>query len=379
MNRRSPVGLALVLVLGSAGSVMPQPPTFSTAIEAVRVDVLVTENGEVVRGLRPVDFEVLDDGVRQDVDLVTFEQLPLNVTLALDLSHSVSGERLDHLRSAGHALLDGLRSEDQAALLTFSHMVTLRESQTADIGRVRTALDQVRPLGDTALVDGVYSALLQASPGFGRNLLLVFSDGLDTSSWLRPDDVLESAQHASVVVYGVSVRGAGKSPFLADLSERTGGTNLEVESTNDLSRTFVSILNEFRERYLVSYSPRGVSRAGWHQLEVRVKGRRATVKARAGYVAGSRWSSGPRPRRDATLTNAILCRTVEPWTLVRGRRAFPVPTADRRWSSRLPPTPVPLRRTLAPSPRIATDSWKGSSPARSSMRPSRRSTCGTWR
>ena len=230
---------------------------------------------------------MFDDGVRQAVDLVVFDEFPLNVTLALDVSHSVSGERLDHLRSAGHALLDALRPEDQAALLTFSHRVTLREGQTADIGRVRAALDQIQPLGDTALVDGIYSALLQASPGFGRNLLLVFSDGLDTSSWLRPDDVLESAQHASVVVYGVSVRGAGKSPFLSDLSERTGGTNLEVESTNDLSRTFVSILNEFRERYLLSYSPRGVSRTGWHRLEVRLTGRRATVKSRAGYVAGS--------------------------------------------------------------------------------------------
>lgn len=287
MPVRLSVVLALVVLLGTTASVMPQPATFSTAREVVLVDVLVTENGQIVRGLRPDDFEVLDNGVRQHVDLVTFEQLPLNVTLALDMSDSVSGERLDHLRSAGHALLDGLRNEDQAALLTFSHRVVLREGQTADVGRVRTALDQVQPLGDTALVDGAYSALLLTGSDVGRSLIIMFSDGVDTSSWLLPENVLESARHSDAVVYGVSVRGSGTSPFLRDLSELTGGADLEVESTKNLSQTFVGILNEFRARYLVSYSPRGVSKDGWHQLEVRVRDRRATVKARAGYIAGS--------------------------------------------------------------------------------------------
>ena len=286
MPIRLSVVLALVVLLGTAASVMPQPPTFSAVRQVVLVDVLVTENDQIVRGLRADDFEILDNGVRQHVDLVTFDQLPLNVMLALDMSSSVTGERFDHLRSAGHALLDGLRDEDQAALLTFSHRVVLREGQNADVGRVRTALDQLQPLGDTALVDGAYSALLLTGSDVGRSLIIVFSDGVDTSSWLLPENVLKSARHSDVVVYGVSVRDSGTSPFLRDLSELTGGAGLEVESTKDLSRTFVGILNEFRARYLVSYSPRGVSKGGWHQLEVRVRDRRATVKARAGYFAG---------------------------------------------------------------------------------------------
>ena len=59
-----------------------------------------------------------------------------------------------------------------------------------------------------------------------------------------------------------------------------------MDSTRDLSAAFVRLLDEFRQRYLLSYSPRGVSSEGWHQLKVTVKGRRATVKARAGYAAG---------------------------------------------------------------------------------------------
>ena len=67
------------------------------------------------------DFEVIDNKVPQQLDVVSFERAPLRVTLAFDMSVSVTGERLDHLRAAGEAVLDGLRAEDEAQLLTFSH------------------------------------------------------------------------------------------------------------------------------------------------------------------------------------------------------------------------------------------------------------------
>lgn len=66
----------------------------------------------------------------------------------------------------------------------------------------------------------------------------------------------------------------------------TGGSIYKLDSTRDIGATFVRILEEFRHRYLVSYTPRGVSKEGWHRLDVRVKGTRATVKARPGYLAG---------------------------------------------------------------------------------------------
>ncbi|HEU4887859.1 MAG TPA: hypothetical protein VFV49_08240, partial [Thermoanaerobaculia bacterium] len=88
-------------------------------------------------------------------------------------------------------------------------------------------------------------------------------------------------------VYCVTVRGSGRSEFLRDLSRQTGGSIVEIASTTDLQKTFVGILDEFRQRYLLSYTPRGVSREGWHRLQVRLKGRRGTVTARAGYMAGT--------------------------------------------------------------------------------------------
>ena len=281
------VAVSIAVLMGSAVAPSAQQPTFSAKRESVRVDVLVTDRGKVVTGLGAGDFDVRDNGVSQAIDLVSFQQIPLNVFLALDTSASVSGERLTDLQTAGHALLDRLAQDDRSALLTFSHMVRLREGLTGATARVRQALTGVQPLGDTALVDGAYTAIMLDPLDGGRNLLLVFSDGLDTASWLTPERVLDSAKRSDFVVYGVSSRGPEESKFLEDLTELTGGTTLKIESTRDLSATFLKILDEFRQRYLISYSPTGVPAGGWHRLDVRVKGRRVTVKSRAGYQAGA--------------------------------------------------------------------------------------------
>jgi VWFA-related protein len=281
------VAAGVGVLIGSAITLSAQQPTFSARRDAVRVDALVTDRGRVVPGLGAADFEVRDNGVLQTVELVSFQQIPLNVILAFDVSTSVSGERLTHLQNAGRSLLDRLTGQDRSALLTFSHNVVLREGLTGAIDRVRNALAEVRPFGDTSLVDGTYAAIMLDPANGGRNLLLIFSDGLDTASWLTPERVLDSARRSDMVVYGVSTQKLEESKFLEDLTELTGGATLTIESTKDLSATFLKILDEFRQRYLISYSPTGVSTDGWHRLEVRVKNRRVSVKARTGYQAGT--------------------------------------------------------------------------------------------
>jgi VWFA-related protein len=265
-----------------------QQPSFSTRTESVRVDVLVTEGGRIVRGLGPADFDIRDEGVPQTVDLVSFEQLPIHVILALDLSYSVSGERLRDLRGASHALLDALGRDDRVSLLTFDHAVSRRSPPSSDVGPLRTVLEALEPEGTegtatTALADAAYAALVSGEKEGGRSLALVFSDGVDTGSWLSSSRVLDIARRTGVVVYGVSVRGSGS--FLEDLSEATGGTAIEAESTRNLRAVFIRVLEEFRSRYLVSFSPKGVARPGWHRLDVRIRGRRVNVKARPGYMA----------------------------------------------------------------------------------------------
>jgi len=259
---------------------------FSSRIEAVRVDVLVTDGSKPILGLGREDFEILDNGVPQAVDLVSFDEVPLNVILALDMSDSVAGERLDRLRDGGSKVLAALKSGDQAALVTFSHAVQLGARLTSDVASVQAALAETGGSGQTSLIDGSYAGIMVGESDAGRALLIVFSDGVDTSSWLRADAVLDTARRADVVVYGVSVVSRLKPEFLREITSLTGGRLFEIEKATNLAATFLSILEEFRHRYLVSYTPKGVSRDGWHKLDVRVKNRRTTIKARPGYLAG---------------------------------------------------------------------------------------------
>jgi VWFA-related protein len=277
---------AVVIALAGSGGRAQQRPAFTSKVEAVRVDVLVTENGQVVHGLGPADFEIADNGVPQVAELVSFDQVPLNVILALDASDSVAGERLDHLRSAGQSLLAALKKEDQAALVGFSQAVHLGARLTSDVGLVREALGAAGGTGTTALIDGTYAGIMTGESDAGRGLLIVFSDGVDTASWLSADAVLDTAKRADVVVYGVAAVSRLKPEFLREISSLTGGRLFEIEKTANLSSTFLGILDEFRHRYLVSYTPRGVAKDGWHKLDVRVKNRRATIRARPGYLAG---------------------------------------------------------------------------------------------
>jgi VWFA-related protein len=278
---------AVMVALGMLVAASAQEPTFRAGVESVRVDVLVTENRRVVLGLRPSDFEVTDNGVAQTIDLISFEQLPLNVIMAFDLSNSMSGERLNHLRLAAQAVLAGVGGEDRAALLTFNDKLQRPFPLTREFQRLAATLGDLKPEGLTALIDGAYAGLTLAGADAGRDLLLVFSDGVDTVSVLPAARVLDAARRTDVTVYGVTIRGEGYREFLKDLSSDTGGRAVEIQSTTDLQKTFLAILEEFRRRYVLSFTPRGVSTAGWHRLQVRVKGRRPTIVARQGYIAGS--------------------------------------------------------------------------------------------
>ena len=275
-----------VLVLPWVSVLPGQVSTFKSSVEAVRVDVLVTRGGRPVEGLTAGDFDVLDNGILQQIDRAAFEEIPLNVVFALDASSSVEGERAQHLRAASRGVLDRLKPEDHAALITFGETIVVRSGLTHDMAAIRAALDQTQPFGDTSLVDASYTGLLLGESQPGRALVIVFSDGMEVSSYLDPEAVLEAGKRSDSVVYGVALKGVGKVPFLRRLADASGGDLFEIESTRDIDAAFVKVLDQFRHRYLLSYTPRGVARGGWHRLEVRVKQRGVAVKARPGYVRG---------------------------------------------------------------------------------------------
>ena len=98
-----------------AATAQASPPTFTVDVEAVYVDVFVTEANRPVAGLSESDFELRDNGARQHVELVAVESLPLTTFLVLDASGSVGGVKLVQLQAAARALLAGLRPGDEAS------------------------------------------------------------------------------------------------------------------------------------------------------------------------------------------------------------------------------------------------------------------------
>ena len=296
-------GVLAIATLMAAGQ------TFRSGAEGVHVDALVLDGGRPVAGLRANDFEVRDSGVVQRVDSVAFEDVPLNVIFALDASESVQGEPLGHLKQAALAAIELLRPADQAAVLTFDDYVALRADWTTDRAALSSAITGAQSGGATALYDAAYTALTLRPPQPGRTLALVFSDGEDTASWLAGASTIDIARRNDAVVYAVELGqrrpwspgfrldvhsgvqlGADAARlnlmdrFLPILAQDTGGQVLNAARSDELRERFVRILTEFRTRYLITYSPTGVDRGGWHPLEVTLKNRKGRVIARRGYL-----------------------------------------------------------------------------------------------
>jgi len=278
---------------------------FRSGTIGVRVDVLVTQGQELVRGLNAGDFELRDEGVLQKVSEIEVEQIPLNLILAFDTSGSVAGERMHSLVQAGESLLDRLRPDDRVALLSFATRVRLLAPLTPSRQQIHGAFATLAAQGATSLRDAAFAALALRETDPGRTLVLIFSDGTDTASWLRAPAVIDAAKRTDSVVYAVAlaeyrpvlnisggriiqhstttVQEAGK--FLEHLTEETGGRVMFANSNKDLRATFTETLAEFRDRYVLSYTPTGVSPTGWHRLDVKLKKKSGKVTARRGYFA----------------------------------------------------------------------------------------------
>ena len=290
----------VVLSVATAGA-----QQFKTGIEVVRVDALVMAGRQPVTGLTAADFDVRDSGVKQTVTDLSFERLPLNIICVLDVSGSVQGEPLRRLREGTAAIIDALAAGDRAALIAFSNRLTVHTPLTEDKARLRAALASVEANGATSVLDATFAGLALRDADPGRTLLLLFSDGVDTASWLPARRVIDAARRTDVVVYPVSVRSGPlvtivrmpsgtqapirepSNPVAEDLLEaladETGGRRFVVERQTDLREAFLDVVKEFRQRYVLTYVPTGVPAPGWHPLEVRVKGRSAQVTARRGY------------------------------------------------------------------------------------------------
>ena len=296
-----PVALACLLLSGS-----PIAQTFRTDVDAVRVDVLVTDRNRPVTGLARDDFELRDNGVPQRIDSISLEEVPFSMLLALDTSSSLNGPALQDLKQAAKAAAAAIRETDRAAVITFSDALRRRAAWTANGASLAAAIEAAEAAGPTALFDAAFAALSARDPQPARRgLIVLFTDGDDTASWLPARTALDKTAHTDAVVYVVTTVMPSTTPdrhlyyrsglrlasdasivdaggFLREIAERTGG-DLLITDTKGLPSTFERIVGEFRRRYLLSYMPSGVAPGGWHGIEVTLKQRKGQVTARRGY------------------------------------------------------------------------------------------------
>jgi len=277
---------ALLLLLLERGVEAQQVPVFGTTAEAVYVDVLVRDHGRNVPGLKASDFELLDNGAPQSVEVLDRAKVPLQAVLVFDVSRSVAGPRLQHLKAAATAFLDGLSDADRVAVVAFNHQIWIAAGPAVPRSEARRAVGSLEAWGGTALYDAVHVGLTVADSAVGRPVVLDFSDGQNMLSWTTRERAIETSRRADAVVYGVGAGGLESTArdFLRALADVTGGRVWQTQDDTELRAAFAQLLLEIGQRYLLRYDASTAAAPGWHALKVRVRGRRAEVRTRAGYV-----------------------------------------------------------------------------------------------
>jgi VWFA-related protein len=290
-----------------------QSPTFRAAAEGVSVEVSVQAGTRPVTNLQIADFELFDKGVPQTIVDLTYGKLPIDVTVALDVSFSVTGTMLDRLRRAVGQLTGDLRPDDRLRLMMFNASVARIVDYSSDPDVIDAAMKSAVAGGGTSLHDAISLALVSSRAPGRRQLIVVFTDGVDASSTTPLSVLTEVASRTTgtltMVMPGAapvisqqfsdstlvptltrtilaSPRLLGVNTAYASLAASTGGTIVPFRANEDLGAVFRRVLESFRSTYILHFVPTGVERGGFHELRVAVKRQNATVTARRGYFGG---------------------------------------------------------------------------------------------
>ena len=305
--------VALALFVGTAAQAQ-EDVSFKVDVSLVTVLVNVKdERGAPIANLEPSDFTVLDGGVEREI--AVFERRtdrPLSVALMLDASLSAAKE-LPYERDAAKRFLasllgPGSQPADRAAVLKFSDFVDLLVGFTRSQSRLTRALNEVRADSGTSVYDAILLASQVLERREGRRVMVVITDGGDTTSRIPFPEALAAVHGIDGVIYGIIVvpiqsdagRNVGGENALKTLASNTGGETFIQYGTADLDQAFQGILLNLRTQYLIAYyPPETAGRDGFRSTEIRVKRAGARVLARNGYFVPS------DPPRPATAPNRI--------------------------------------------------------------------------
>ncbi|HEV3221112.1 MAG TPA: VWA domain-containing protein [Candidatus Acidoferrales bacterium] len=257
-------------------------------VNLVMVDATVkTKSGEIMGDLKRDDFEVLEDGVPQKLEIFSRDELPLSVALVLDLSDSI-GPFLGPLREAATTALSALKPDDEVALFTFSTEAELVLPLTKDKTAIGQQISTFKARGATNINDGIFVAakylLLNTQPK-GRRVIILISDDVGTSAGGQGTrDIVTETIAADASLYNLKIPGdnpastllhAAMTPGLVDIRkvmDQTGGEIFDVKNVANLDSAFRALIQRIKTRYTLGYYTQATGTAGKpHKLEVHLK------------------------------------------------------------------------------------------------------------
>jgi VWFA-related protein len=292
------------VILALCVSVDAQRPPFRSGVDLVSLTVTVTgPGGRYVSDLQAGDFTLLEDGKKQDLTFFERADTPLAVSLLIDSSTSMM-RQMPLAQQAASEFVERLRPGDLAQVIDFDRRVQVLQPFTNDREILGRAIRRVTARGSTSMFNAIYIALRElgalAKPTgdqIRRDVIVVLSDGEDTSSLVTFDHVLDGAKRSQSVIYSIGL-GVGTAPTrreathpefaLRTLSQETGGRMFLPKSADALSGIYREIADELASQYVLGYVSNSTARPGWRALSVRVGREDVRARARTGYYAGSR-------------------------------------------------------------------------------------------
>jgi Ca-activated chloride channel family protein len=314
-------GLAVLVVQGALTAQQPeappppagqenpqrQTPSFRVGVELVSLNVTVTDGstGRFVTDLNEADFQVYEDGVKQDITVFSRTNLPVALALLVDTSASME-TRLPVAQEAAVGFARRLRAEDLAEVIDFDSRVIILQAFTNKASDLEQAIRKTTAGGSTSMYNAMYIALKDlkkvvatSSDDIRRQAIVVLSDGEDTSSLLPFEEVLDLAKRSETSIYAIGLRSgeggtAGKgfkeAEFvLRQLSQETGGRAFFPNQATELSNIYTQISEELSSQYTVGYTSKNARRDGnWRRVVVRTTRPSSAARAKQGYFAPTR-------------------------------------------------------------------------------------------
>jgi len=277
-----------------------QSEGFAISVDLVTLYVTVNNpQGEYVRNLTADDFIIEEDGVEQKIENFSSEQTPLTLAMLMDISSSMLGERIVRSQNAAIDLIRRIIGEkDRATIMGFDDRLFTFQPLTDDVEKLVQAIRMTGPNGGTALYDAVAGAVRKLFPLRGKRAIVLLSDGDDTDSSFKDDEVLNYLQKSSVIVYTVGLQtltvaqtAAGETRRtinnLRDMADFSGGRSYFPNAIGQLPGIYRAIGADLSSQYTISfYSTNGNRDGSWRELKVRIKGDpNLELRHRTGYYA----------------------------------------------------------------------------------------------